>query len=53
LGPEDGLPRASTIRCDFLTLMFKSKLTHFVATLSADKLRDLNSALRYALELGN
>jgi hypothetical protein len=34
-------------------LMFKSKLTHLVATLSADKLRDLNSALRYALELGN
>jgi mRNA-degrading endonuclease toxin of MazEF toxin-antitoxin module len=53
LGAEDGLPRASTIRCDFLTLMFKSKLTHLVATLSADKLRDLNSALRYALELGN
>ena len=30
LGPEDGLPRTSAIRCDFLTLMFKSKLTHFV-----------------------
>jgi mRNA-degrading endonuclease toxin of MazEF toxin-antitoxin module len=53
LGAEDGLPRESTIRCDFLTLMFKSKLTHFVATLSADKLRDLNSALHYALELKN
>lgn len=53
LGAEDGLPRESTIRCDFMTLMFKSKLTHFVATLSADKLRDLNSALHYALELKN
>ena len=28
LGPEDRLPRACAMRCDFLTLMFKSKLTH-------------------------
>ena len=33
LGPEDGLPRACAIRCDFLTLMFKSKLTHFISTM--------------------
>jgi mRNA interferase MazF len=51
LGADDGLPRECTIRCDFLTLMFKSKLTHFVATLSADKLKELNRALHYALEL--
>jgi mRNA-degrading endonuclease toxin of MazEF toxin-antitoxin module len=35
LGLDDGLPRDSAIRCDFLTLMFKRKLTSFVATLSA------------------
>ena len=34
LGPADGLPRTSAIRCDFLKLMFKHKLTHFVASLS-------------------
>jgi mRNA-degrading endonuclease toxin of MazEF toxin-antitoxin module len=51
LGPEDGLPRTSAIRCDFLTLVFKSKLTHFVATLSATKLAQLNCALAHALEL--
>jgi mRNA-degrading endonuclease toxin of MazEF toxin-antitoxin module len=51
LGSDDGLARECTIRCDFLTLMFKSKLTHFVATLSADKLKELNRALNYALEL--
>lgn len=51
LGSEDGLPRDSAIRCDFLTLMFKRKLTHFVGSLSADKLRHLNRALRYALDL--
>jgi mRNA-degrading endonuclease toxin of MazEF toxin-antitoxin module len=48
LGPEDGLPRTSAIRCDFLTLMFKRKLTHFVSTLSAFKLAQLNRALAHA-----
>jgi mRNA interferase MazF len=51
LGPEEGLPRVCAIRCDFLTLMFKSKLTHFVATLSAPKVAQLNHALTHALEL--
>ncbi len=48
---EEGLPHDSTIRCDFLTLMFKRKLTNFVGTLSADKINQLNRALQYALEL--
>jgi mRNA interferase MazF len=51
LGSEDGLPRNCAIRCDFLTLMFKKKLTHFVSTLSAFKLAQLNRALANALEL--
>ncbi len=51
LGPEDGLPKESAIRCDFLTLMFKRKLTHFTGTLSAPKLNELNRALAYALDL--
>ena len=51
LGPEDGLPRLCAVRCDFLTLMFKSKLTHFVSTLSTFKLAQLNRALAHALEL--
>lgn len=51
LGPGDGLPRASAARCDFLTLMFKRKLTTFVATLSASKVHELNRALAAALEL--
>jgi mRNA interferase MazF len=51
LGLEDGLPRTSAIRCDFLTLMFKNKLTHFVSTLSTTKLAQLNRALAHALEL--
>jgi mRNA interferase MazF len=51
VGPEDGLPRASAVRCDFLTLMFKSKLTHFVSTLSATKIAELDRALAHALDL--
>jgi mRNA interferase MazF len=51
LGPDDGIPRTSAVRCDFPTLMFKSKLTHFVATLAPEKVRDLNRALGVALDL--
>ncbi len=51
LGPEDGLPRTSALRCDFLTLMFKSKLTQFVSTLSGVRIAQLNRALAHALEL--
>lgn len=51
LGPDEGLPRMSAVRCDFLTLMFKDRLTDFVATLSAQKVRDLNRALGVTLDL--
>ena len=51
IGEEDGLPRHSAIRCDFLMLMFKNKLTGFVATLSAPKQLALKQALVHALQL--
>jgi len=51
VGEEDGVPRQSAIRCDFLTLMFKKKLTGFVATLSAPKQLELKQALAHALQL--
>ncbi len=53
LGPEEGLPRESAIRCDFLTLMFKRKLTQLVGTLPNGRLDELDDALRYALGLAN
>ena len=34
-----------------MTLMLKSKLTHFVATLSNEKKQALDKALAYALQL--
>lgn len=51
LSKEDGMPRQSAIRCDFLMLLFKEKLTTFVATLSPTKTKELNAALSYALQL--
>ena len=53
LGREDGMSRDSAIRCDFLMLMFKRKLTQFVGTLSAEKIEQLNHALHYALEMSD
>lgn len=51
IGVESGLPHTSAVRCDFLTLMFKDKLTGFVSTLSPVKTVELNRALAHALEL--
>lgn len=53
VGVEDGLPREGAIRCDFLTLMFKAKLTGFVGTLSAARQVDLRQALIHALQLNS
>jgi mRNA interferase MazF len=51
VGPEEGLPRPSAVRCDFLALMFKRKLTGFVSSLPPRKLSELNRALAMALDL--
>ncbi len=51
IGPDEGVPRESAVRCDFLTLMFKKKLTGFVATLSERKQTELKQALTHALQL--
>ena len=51
LGTEDGLPRTCAIRCDFLMLLFKSKLTTFAGALSARKTQELNRAISYALQI--
>ena len=51
VGSDDGLPEDSSVRCDFLTLMFKRKLTTLVATLSDRKQRELQRALAYTLQL--
>ena len=51
VGPEDGLPRDSSIRCDFLALMFKRRLTTLAGRLGPEGLRALDRALKIALDL--
>jgi len=51
IGTAEGLPRSSAIRCDFLALMFKRKLTRFVGVLSEAKLALLERALAIALDM--
>jgi mRNA interferase MazF len=51
VGPSEGIPRASAVRCDFLMLMFKDKLTTRVGRLSGAKLLELNRALVRVLDL--
>jgi mRNA-degrading endonuclease toxin of MazEF toxin-antitoxin module len=33
IGPDEGVPGESAVRCDFLMLMFKKKLTGYVSSL--------------------
>lgn len=51
VGPEEGIPRASAVRCDFLMLMAKTRLTAFAGSLEARKLSELERALKIALAL--
>jgi len=51
VGIEQGLKHPSSIHCDELISMLKSKLTDFVGSLQNDKRRELNRALKIALDL--
>lgn len=48
---EDGMKKESSIHCDELVSLPKSALTHFVGSLKAAALRQLNSALAVSLGL--
>jgi mRNA interferase MazF len=51
VGLDEGLKHPSWVICDNLVSVRKSDLTQFVGSLSHAKLRELNLALRIALEL--
>jgi mRNA interferase MazF len=51
VGVAEGLKHPSWIMCDALASIERSRLTDFVGTLSAAKLRELDRALRLALDL--
>jgi mRNA interferase MazF len=49
VGPDEGLLHESSVHCDELVSLPKSTLTHFVGTLPATRLSDLDRALVTAL----
>ncbi len=51
VGIEEGLKHESSIYCDELLSIEKSKLTNFIGSLSKQKIRELNQALKIALEV--
>ncbi len=52
-GPGEGLKKESSIHCDELVSLPKSMLTHYVGSLKAEKLGELDAALSIALGLEN
>lgn len=51
VGTDEGLKHTSSIRCDELVSLPKSRLTNFIGSLSPTKIEELNQALRVALAL--
>jgi mRNA interferase MazF len=51
VGVDEGLKHDSSVHCDELVSIPKSSLTHFVGSLSASKLDELESALAIAIDL--
>jgi mRNA interferase MazF len=51
VGTADGLKKESSIHCDELVSLQKSALTHYVGSLTAAALRELNGALAISLGL--
>lgn len=51
VGIDEGLKHDSCIRCDELVSIAKSDLTNFIGSLSPANIRELNQALKVALEV--
>jgi len=51
VGIDEGLKHDSCIHCDELISVEKSKLTNFIGSLSKQKIKELNQALKIALEI--
>lgn len=51
IGVAEGLKHDSCIRCDELVSIDRSNLTHYIGSLSPQKIHELNQALKVALEI--
>ena len=51
VGIESGLKHECSIHCDELVSIPKAVLTNYVGSLSADKVREMNNAMKIALDI--
>ena len=51
VGLEEGLKHDSSVYCDELVSLSKTRLSDFVGSFSVEKVQELNQALRIALEI--
>ncbi|MCG3162931.1 MAG: hypothetical protein JMDDDDMK_04300 [Acidobacteria bacterium] len=51
VGIDEGLKHESSIHCDELMTVPKSRLTHYIGALPPEKLEELNRALKAALAI--
>ncbi len=51
IGVDEGMKHESSIHCDELVSLPKSRLTNYVGELPPVKIKELNAALKVALEL--
>ncbi len=47
----DGLPKSCVVNCDVLLTVPKARLMNQIATLSRAKMDEVNSALKFAMEI--
>ena len=52
LGPEDGLARSCVANLDTMVTIAKDRLVERITGLSTDKLQSVDTAIRFALGLG-
>ena len=52
LGKEDGMLQECALNCDHIQTVSKNRLGALVTTLSAAKMREVSSAIAFALGLG-
>ena len=51
IAQADGMPEASFANCDVLLTVPKSRLTRRITQLGAAKMREVNNALKFAMEI--
>ncbi|HLD45577.1 MAG TPA: type II toxin-antitoxin system PemK/MazF family toxin [bacterium] len=51
LSTEDGMPKECAVNCDHLQTVLKNKLGNVITTLPQFKMNEVQSAVRFALDL--